>query len=80
MFADPCFVDFLMAFSSHEYLHNSYFAILTGQVEICSLKGTFRNGSFVCDELSPFCYTKVIDSSKFEFVYFCANRFPFSIY
>lgn len=34
---------------THEYSYEWDFAIVTGRVEMQSLKGTFRNGSFVCD-------------------------------
>lgn len=53
---------------SHEHLHISDFAILTGQVEICSLNGEFKNGSFVCENLSLFCSYQ---SHWFKYIWIC---------
>lgn len=64
--ADPCFVHFLVVFSSHEHVHNSRSAILTGRVEKYSLNGTFRNGSFVCESL--FC---LYQSHWFKYIWIC---------
>lgn len=59
-------------------------------VRLCHFERTSGNAKFkgniqewkFCVWFSDlhFFYTKVIDSSTFEFVCFCANWFPFSIY